>query len=72
METPRHWRLQKQRYALVGETCPHCQERIFPPRAVCPRCDSGARLVMPRQHEEVFSFDGLALAPVVIKTSSAS
>ena len=24
MEIPRHWRLKKQRYALVGEVCPHC------------------------------------------------
>lgn len=38
MEVPRHWRLKKQRYALMGETCPHCKSQIFPPRAVCPYC----------------------------------
>ena len=38
MEIPRHWRLKKQRYALVGEVCPHCDARIFPPRDVCPEC----------------------------------
>lgn len=38
MEVPRHWRLKKQRYALQGEICPHCENRIFPPREVCPYC----------------------------------
>ncbi len=43
MEVPRHWRVKKQRYALVGETCPHCHARLFPPRAVCPYCAEAAR-----------------------------
>ena len=38
MEIPRHWRLKKQRYGLVGEVCPHCDNKIFPPRGVCPNC----------------------------------
>jgi len=38
MEIPRHWRLKKQRYGLVGEVCPHCDHKIFPPRGVCPNC----------------------------------
>ena len=38
MEVPRHWRLKKQRYGLVGEICPHCDHKIFPPRDVCPEC----------------------------------
>lgn len=38
MEIPRHWRLKKQRYGLVGEVCPHCDHKIFPPRDVCPNC----------------------------------
>lgn len=33
-----NWRLQKARYGLVGETCPHCEEKIFPPRDICPDC----------------------------------
>lgn len=41
MEVPRHWRLQKQRYRLLGEECPHCSEKIFPPRDLCPRCNRG-------------------------------
>ena len=43
MEVPRHWRLRKQRYALVGDICPHCDSRIFPPRDVCPKCGGEMR-----------------------------
>lgn len=43
MEIPRHWRLKKQRYALVGEVCPHCNGKIFPPRDVCPYCGGEAK-----------------------------
>ncbi len=43
MEVPRHWRLKKQRYALVGEICPHCEAKIFPPRDVCPHCGGEAK-----------------------------
>lgn len=50
MEIPRHWRLKKQRYALVGEVCPHCDAKLFPPRDVCPHCGQDAR--------EEFNFSG--------------
>ena len=43
MENPRHWRLKKQRYALVGEECPHCHAKLFPPRDVCPHCGGEAK-----------------------------
>ena len=43
MEVPRHWRLKKQRYALIGEVCPHCDGKIFPPRDVCPHCGGEAK-----------------------------
>ena len=41
MEIPRHWRLRQQRYQMVGEECPHCEEKIFPPRDICPMCGRG-------------------------------
>lgn len=44
MEVSRHWRLRRQRYALVGEVCPHCEAKIFPPRDICPDCGHEARL----------------------------
>jgi len=37
-EIPRHWRLKKQRYALVGDMCPNCNQKMFPPRDVCLFC----------------------------------
>jgi uncharacterized OB-fold protein len=43
MEIPRHWRLRKQRYNLVGEVCPHCEAKLFPPRDVCPECGKDAK-----------------------------
>jgi uncharacterized protein len=43
MEVPRHWRLQKQRYGLLGEVCPHCDAKIFPARDVCPECGGEAK-----------------------------
>jgi len=42
MEIPRHWRLKKQRYALIGEVCSHCENKIFPPRVVCPECGNNS------------------------------
>ena len=37
-EIARHWRLNSQRYKLVGELCPECGNKMFPPRDVCPEC----------------------------------
>jgi hypothetical protein len=37
---PRNWRLQQQRYRLIGEICEKCGARIFPPRDVCPECET--------------------------------
>ncbi len=50
METSQHWRLKQQRYALVGEVCPHCTYKIFPPRDICPDCGEDAR--------DLFQFSG--------------
>ncbi|HUX77563.1 MAG TPA: Zn-ribbon domain-containing OB-fold protein [Anaerolineae bacterium] len=43
MSIPRNWRLQQQRYRLVGEICERCGARIFPPRDVCPDCEAPAK-----------------------------
>ena len=50
MEIARHWRLKNQRYQLVGEVCPHCDAKIFPPRDVCPECGGEAK--------ELYTFSG--------------
>ncbi len=51
MEIPRHWRLKQQRYSLIGEVCPHCDAKIFPPRDVCQSCGGEAK--------ESFAFSGI-------------
>jgi len=43
MSIPRNWRLQAQRYRLVGEVCEKCGAKIFPPRDVCPECAGPAQ-----------------------------
>jgi len=57
MEISRHWRLKKQRYSLVGEVCPHCNAKIFPPRDVCPNCAGEAKTPYTFSGKgEVFSY----------------
>ncbi|MFQ6100723.1 MAG: Zn-ribbon domain-containing OB-fold protein [Anaerolineae bacterium] len=50
MSIPRNWRLQTQRYRLVGEVCEKCGAKIFPARDVCPECE--------RPAQTSFSFSG--------------
>lgn len=64
MEIARHWRLNQQRYALVGEVCPHCDVKIFPPRDVCPDCGGEAKTEFTFSGQgEVFSFTIMNDAP---------
>ena len=37
------WRTKRQRMGLVGEECPHCHAKLFPPRDVCPHCQGPAK-----------------------------
>lgn len=64
MEIPRHWRLKQQRYALVGEICPHCEAKIFPPRDVCPECGDEAKTTYTFSGRgEVYSYTTVHNAP---------
>lgn len=64
MEIPRHWRLKPQRYQLVGEVCPHCEAKIFPPRDVCPECgDEAKTLYTFSGRGEVYSYTTVYDAP---------
>lgn len=64
MEVARHWRLKKQRYSLVGEVCPHCDSKIFPPRDICPDCGQEAKeLYSFSGRGEVYSFTTVYNAP---------
>ncbi|MCB8919102.1 MAG: Zn-ribbon domain-containing OB-fold protein [Ardenticatenaceae bacterium] len=51
MQVSRHWRLKEQRYSLVGEVCPSCGVKLFPPRDVCLVCEAPAK--------ELYTFTGL-------------
>jgi len=50
MSLASYWRTSKQRMSLVGEICPHCGAKLFPPRDVCPKCSEPAK--------EPFAFSG--------------
>ncbi len=51
MEVSQHWRLQEQRYKLVGEACDSCGVKLFPPRDICLECEAPA--------QELYTFTGL-------------
>lgn len=64
MEIPRHWRLKQQRYRLVGEACPHCDNKIFPPRDICPSCGEVAKTLFTFSGRgEVYSYTTVYEAP---------
>lgn len=64
MEIPRHWRLKQQRYGLIGEKCPHCETKIFPPRDICPHCGGEAKTSYAFSGRgELFSFTTIYEAP---------
>jgi len=43
----RYWRLNPQRYSLVGNFCPRCNYKIFPPREVCSHCAEKTETLFP-------------------------
>ncbi len=64
MEIARHWRLRQQRYSLVGEVCPNCEYKIFPPRDICPNCGKEARELYAFSGKgEVYSYTTIYEAP---------
>jgi uncharacterized OB-fold protein len=64
MEVPRFWRTQKTRYGLVGNRCSACQEAIFPPRELCPKCGHGESTELRFSGTgEVYSFTTLFHPP---------
>jgi uncharacterized OB-fold protein len=71
MQVSRHWRLKKQRYSLVGEVCPNCEEKIFPPRDICPDCGEEARdLFQFSGKGSVYSFTTVSDAPAGFEESA--
>jgi len=44
-EVPQHWRLERIRYGLVGNICPHCETLMFPPREICIDCGQSVKRI---------------------------
>jgi len=64
MSVSRHWRLNNQRYKLVGEVCEGCGSKIFPPRDVCPTCAQPAKSPFTFSGRgEVYSYATVYQAP---------
>jgi len=64
MEIPRHWRLKNQRYKLEGVACKNCNQKIFPPRQICPHCGSDElETFMFSGKGDVFSFTTIYETP---------
>jgi len=64
MNVSQNWRLEAQRYSLVGEECPHCKTKIFPPRDVCPECAQPAQELYKLSGKgEVYSYTVVLDAP---------
>lgn len=64
MSIPRHWRLQSQRYSMVGEVCNTCGTKLFPPRDVCPECSKPAYEPFAFSGKgEVYSYSTIFQAP---------
>lgn len=70
--SPARWtRTKRQRYSLVGEACPHCDYKIFPPRDVCPRCgDEANERYAFSGKGEVFSYTTIYEAPTGFDTNA--
>ena len=72
MEAPRHWRTRKQRYMLMGEICPHCDEKIFPPRDICPNLSCGKNTftqpVSTRRERDYYAQKGIIFEEKVRNT----
>lgn len=64
MENARNWRIQKQRYSMIGEMCTSCGTKIFPPRDICPECETPAKTPFQfRRRGEVYSFSTVYYPP---------
>ena len=65
-----NWRNRSQRLGLVGEVCPHCDQKIFPPRDVCPYCHGPAKVPFQMSGTGVvYSYSVMHHAPAGYETA---
>jgi uncharacterized OB-fold protein len=63
-----YWRSTRQRLSLVGEVCPHCGAKLFPPRDICPACTGVARTPFNFSGQGVvYSFSTVYAAPAAFE-----
>lgn len=62
MEIPRHWRIRKERYSMVGGVCPNCETKMFPAREICPQCGNGALISIQLDNRELVYSQPVAVA----------
>ncbi len=65
MSLAKHWRLQNQRYKLIGGRCEDCEAKFFPERQICPQCKS--KRIRPHQ----FKREGKVYSHTVIYDAPA-
>ncbi len=58
------WRTRKFRLGFVGEICPQCHAKLFPPRDICPHCGGPAKEPLAFSgHGTVYSYTTMSVAP---------
>ena len=67
MEIPRHWRIRKQRYSMIGATCPNCENKMFPAREVCPQCGHGSQAASHITQAEVLFPQGASVSAHILR-----
>jgi len=60
---PMSWRLQKNRYNLVGSFCESCNLDIFPPRKSCTKCGKDTKEKTFSGNGTIMSFTHITSAP---------
>jgi uncharacterized OB-fold protein len=65
MEIPRHWRIRKQRYSMVGGICPNCETKMFPAREICPDCGYGSQATVKLEDAALYAQPVLVPSHVV-------
>jgi uncharacterized OB-fold protein len=59
-----HWRENESHYGLVGRECLCCNAKIFPPREICPHCNSeNLRKFQFSGRGKIYSFTTIYDAP---------
>jgi uncharacterized OB-fold protein len=64
---PSHWRLQKQKYSLVGSRCVKCSALFFPGRRLCMACSSQTEDFKFKGAGTVESYTTVHVAPAGFK-----